>query len=324
MRRGALAEHHVLGDLLAHRAHRFHASGGSLTAELSGRFARRGRRRRRNIHRLPDRRNLLCGRGNWWRRRRSGVSLRSGWLRCGRCVSRSRRRIRRSGRLPGSSAACGEKCIHVLFRDAATRAGAAHLIQIDIILARHLANEGESGPPCALRSRREQVPNSLAGREPHSPAPRLAAAAGGGVGRDGRCISRGPVRSRASAMRPTTVLIPTVVPSCTRISPSVPADGDGISVSTLSVEISNSGSSRSTCSPAFFSQRVNVPSTMLSPIWGMTTSIINSPVNHKISISRSNTRPKFRVKAAITSARSASQPSTRMDVTGFVKPQGTM
>src|SRR4051812_42431601 len=41
-----------------------------------------------------------------------------------------------------------------------------------------------------------------------------------------------------SEMRATTVLIPTVLPSSTSTSDSVPAAGDGISVSTLSVEIS--------------------------------------------------------------------------------------
>jgi len=54
-------------------------------------------------------------------------------------------------------------------------------------------------------------------------------------------------------MRPTTVLMPTVFPSSTRISARVPATGEGISVSTLSVEISKRGSSRSTLSPGFFS-----------------------------------------------------------------------
>src|SRR5215831_17429034 len=70
----------------------------------------------------------------------------------------------------------------------------------------------------------------------------------------------------------TTVLIGTVSPSLTRISFSTPADGEGISASTLSVEISKSGSSRSTLSPGFFNHLVIVPSKMLSPIWGITTS----------------------------------------------------
>src|ERR1043166_435689 len=76
----------------------------------------------------------------------------------------------------------------------------------------------------------------------------------------------------AASMVATTVLMGTVWPSLTLISFSTPAVGDGISASTLSVEISKSGSSRSTLSPGFFSHLVIVPSKMLSPIWGITTS----------------------------------------------------
>ena len=49
--------------------------------------------------------------------------------------------------------------------------------------------------------------------------------------------------------------------------------GLGISVSTLSVEISSSGSSAATVSPTCFSHFVIVPSDTETPIWGMTTSI---------------------------------------------------
>jgi hypothetical protein len=45
-------------------------------------------------------------------------------------------------------------------------------------------------------------------------------------------------------MVPTTVFTPTVVPSVTLISCKTPEAGAGISASTLSVEISKSGSSR--------------------------------------------------------------------------------
>src|SRR5262245_34982029 len=55
------------------------------------------------------------------------------------------------------------------------------------------------------------------------------------------------------------------------MSCKTPAAGEGISVSILSVEISNSGSSRSTRSPFCLSHFVRVPSKMLSPIWGMMT-----------------------------------------------------
>src|SRR5215469_7424570 len=64
----------------------------------------------------------------------------------------------------------------------------------------------------------------------------------------------------------------TVWPSVTLISFNTPAEGEGISASTLSVEISKRGSSRSILSPGFLSHLVMVPSKMLSPIWGMMTS----------------------------------------------------
>ena len=50
---------------------------------------------------------------------------------------------------------------------------------------------------------------------------------------------------------------------------SVPAAGAGTSASTLSVEISTSGSSASTRSPTCFSHSSTVPSVTDSPIWGM-------------------------------------------------------
>jgi hypothetical protein len=54
---------------------------------------------------------------------------------------------------------------------------------------------------------------------------------------------------------------------------STPAAGDGISVSTLSVETSRRGSSASTRSPSCFSHRVTVPSVTLSPSRGMVTDV---------------------------------------------------
>ena len=71
----------------------------------------------------------------------------------------------------------------------------------------------------------------------------------------------------------TTELIWTVVPALALISVRTPAAGEGISASTLSVEISKSGSSRSTLSPTCLSHLVMVPSKMDSPICGMMTSV---------------------------------------------------
>src|SRR5258707_9664391 len=91
-----------------------------------------------------------------------------------------------------------------------------------------------------------------------------------GIGAGAALAAAAP--SPAASITPTTVWIGTVLPSPTLISFSTPAEGEGISASTLSVEISNSGSSRSTLSPGFFSHFVIVPSKMLSPIWGITMS----------------------------------------------------
>ena len=51
----------------------------------------------------------------------------------------------------------------------------------------------------------------------------------------------------------------------------MPAAGEGISVSTLSVETSSRGSSTATSSPTSFSQRVTVPSVTDSPRAGIVT-----------------------------------------------------
>jgi hypothetical protein len=65
----------------------------------------------------------------------------------------------------------------------------------------------------------------------------------------------------------------TVESTATSIESKTPAAGDGISVSTLSVETSNNGSSTATFSPTFFNQRVTVPSVTDSPSAGMTTGV---------------------------------------------------
>jgi hypothetical protein len=61
----------------------------------------------------------------------------------------------------------------------------------------------------------------------------------------------------------------TVESTATSIAISVPATGDGISVSTLSVDTSRRASSTATLSPTFLSQRVTVPSLTLSPRAGI-------------------------------------------------------
>src|SRR5882672_1067219 len=70
-----------------------------------------------------------------------------------------------------------------------------------------------------------------------------------------------------------TVPVGTVWPTSTRMAFTTPAVIDGISVVTLSVSTSNSGSSAFTVSPTFLYQLATVPSVTVSPSWGMITSI---------------------------------------------------
>ncbi len=61
----------------------------------------------------------------------------------------------------------------------------------------------------------------------------------------------------------------TVSPSPTTIRSSTPANAEGISVSTLSVDTSSSGSSIAISSPSDRSHRVTVPSVTVSPSCGI-------------------------------------------------------
>jgi hypothetical protein len=97
----------------------------------------------------------------------------------------------------------------------------------------------------------------------------LAGAAAEGAGAEGAATAPASVSILA-----TTVCTATVCPSVTRISASTPAAGEGISASTLSVEISKMGSSRFTWSPTCLIQRDRVPSAIDSPICGMITSTL--------------------------------------------------
>ena len=77
----------------------------------------------------------------------------------------------------------------------------------------------------------------------------------------------------APPIRPRRAPTGTVVSTVTSIARRVPATGDGISVSTLSVETSRSASSTATESPIFFSHRVTVPSLTLSPSAGIVMTV---------------------------------------------------
>ena len=83
-----------------------------------------------------------------------------------------------------------------------------------------------------------------------------------------------PTSAPSGAIVASFVPTSTVSPSWTKISARTPVPGDGISVSTLSVEISSRDSSASTVSPGCFSHFVIVPSDTETPICGITTSTV--------------------------------------------------
>ena len=89
----------------------------------------------------------------------------------------------------------------------------------------------------------------------------------------GRRIRPAASCSLASPITASTAPTSTVSSSWALISSSTPAVGDGISVSTLSVETSSNGSSASTVSPTCLSHRLTVPSVTLSPSAGRVTEV---------------------------------------------------
>ena len=82
-----------------------------------------------------------------------------------------------------------------------------------------------------------------------------------------------PSASLGSPITASTAPTSTVSSSCALISSSTPEVGEGISVSTLSVDTSRSGSSASTVSPTCLSHRLTVPSVTLSPSAGRVTEV---------------------------------------------------
>src|SRR5256714_3956127 len=105
-----------------------------------------------------------------------------------------------------------------------------------------------------------------------------AAAGGGGGGAVGAAVLAGAAAVLAPAgpslICPSNAPTATVSPSLAAISPSVPADGAGTSMVTLSVSSSTSGSSTATASPAFLNQRPMVASVTDSPRVGTRISVM--------------------------------------------------
>ena len=101
-----------------------------------------------------------------------------------------------------------------------------------------------------------------------------SAAASCVAGSGGASSAAGAATAPSGAITASFVPTSTVSPSWTRICCTTPEPGLGTSVSTLSVEISSSDSSASIGSPSCLSHLVIVPSETETPIWGMTTSIV--------------------------------------------------
>src|SRR5258705_5756258 len=105
-----------------------------------------------------------------------------------------------------------------------------------------------------------------------------AGAAAGGAGAGAAAFAGAGAGWAAAAatslIRPSSAPTATVSPSFAAISPSVPADGAGTSMVTLSVSSSTKGSSTATGSPAFLNQRPMVASVTDSPRVGTRISVM--------------------------------------------------
>src|SRR5581483_8556689 len=101
-----------------------------------------------------------------------------------------------------------------------------------------------------------------------------AAAAGAGAAAGLAGAAAGFAAPAPSVIWPSSAPTATVVPSAAIISLSVPADGAGTSMVTLSVSSSTKGSSTATASPAFLNQRPMVASVTDSPSVGTRISVM--------------------------------------------------
>ncbi len=94
-----------------------------------------------------------------------------------------------------------------------------------------------------------------------------------------------------SLICPSRAPTATVWPSAAIISPSVPAEGAGTSIVTLSVSSSTNGSSTATASPAFLNQRPMVASVTDSPNVGTRISVMICFLNNPAVVNLNCHRP---------------------------------
>src|SRR5581483_6565882 len=139
------------------------------------------------------------------------------------------------------------------------------------------ATDGAAAAPVGVGSSGEAVWGGARGGADSGASPPPRAGAAGAAETPAVCAAPGEAPTPDSSISASGVLTATVWPSGTRIFVSTPAAGEGTSVSTLSVEISNRGSSRATVSPSRLSHLRMVPSTTVSPSWGMVTVVMCPP-----------------------------------------------
>ena len=145
---------------------------------------------------------------------------------------------------------------HVGLGDAPGGPGALDRVEVDAVGGGDAGGDGRDLGALGSRTRRRRRP---AGR-------------GAEVGSRRRRARRPWARRRRRVMRAITWPTVTVSPASARISVIVPLAGEGISASTLSVEISTIVSSSSTLSPTALAHSRIVPSETDSPIAGIVMS----------------------------------------------------
>ena len=190
---------------------------------------------------------------------------------------------------------------HVGLGDAPGGAGALDRVEVDAV------GGGDAGGD------RRDLGAVRHGDVPASPAGR-GAEVGSGAGVAAAFGAPAPAVIRARTW-PTV----TVSPASARISVIVPVAGEGISASTLSVEISTIVSSTSTLSPTALAHSRIVPSETDSPIWGIVDVDRLAPRRRRsaarLGLGRRPPRPRRRARRRWSGAISA-----RMAPTSTVSP----
>src|SRR5258705_11446314 len=123
--------------------------------------------------------------------------------------------------------------------------------------------------------------------------------AAGAAAAAGAVVAAAPTGSRLASSAPTG----TVWPCGAEIRVTTPDSGATTSASTLSVVISQRIWSFSTRSPSRTSQRSTVPSTTLSPIWGITTEIAIVRLRARSEVERAPLRAERRLHAHLAELR---------------------